>query len=171
LELNQVESDWVQINSDIGLNGAMTLSLWLKTPNKHAGQYIADNRDAGPNPGWWWFIKNYGLGNCGADPGNICFEDRVWAKDSDWRINEWTHIVVTDDTSTAKMYINGKLIDTGPGQVTIISTNLRFGARYTDSNHLQGTIDDVRIFDEALSSAQIKKLYVEGTERHKLAEE
>ena len=35
LEFNKAESDWVQINGDVGLNGAMTLSLWFKTPDKN----------------------------------------------------------------------------------------------------------------------------------------
>jgi len=171
LKFNSAESDSVQINSDIRLSGAMTLIMWFKTPDKNVNQYIADNRDGVWDIGEWWFIKNYNGGNCGADPGNMCFEDRVWAKGSDWRVNEWTHVVVTDDTSTAKMYINGKLVGTGSGQVTAIGTDLRFGARWNNSGYLQGTIDDPRVFDEALSSAQIKKLYVEGLERHKLAEE
>jgi len=166
LEFNRAESDWVQINGDVGINGAMTLSLWFKTPDKNSYQYIADNR----SPGTWWFIKNYSGGACGADPENICFNGRVWAKSSDWRVNKWTHIVVTDDTSTAKMYINGKLIDTGPGRTTIISTNLRFGTRLSNEGYFQGLMDDIRVYDQALSSAQIKKLYVEGLEGHKLAE-
>lgn len=171
LEFSRAESDWVQIDGDIVLeDGAMTLSLWFKTPDKNVNQYIADNREAGWHASQWWFIKNYSGGNCAADPGNICFEDRVWAKGSDWRVNEWTHIVVIDDTSTAKMYINGKLVGTGSGQVTTIGTKLRFGTRWDNSGYLQGTIDDARVFDEALTSAQIKKLYVEGLERHKLVE-
>jgi len=167
LEFNRSENDWIKINGDIGLSGAMTISLWFKTPDKNTNQYFADNR----SPGTWWFIKNYTGGACGSNPGNICFENRVMALDSDWRINEWTHIVVTDDTSTARMYINGKLVDTGSGQSTTISTNLRFGTRYTNSGYFQGLMDDPRVYEQALDSAQIRKLYAEGLERHKLAKE
>ena len=93
------------------------------------------------------------------------------AKDSDWKVNEWTHIVVTDDTTTAKMYINGKLVDTGSGQTTTISTNLRFGTRLSNEGYFQGLMDDVRVYGEALSSAQIRKLYVEGAKKKDLAVE
>jgi len=167
LEFNRAENDWIQINGDVGLNGAMTLSLWFKTPDKNAYQYIADNRI----PGSWWFIKNYTAGACGAYPGNICFDDRVMAKDSDWRVNEWTHVVVTDDTTTAKMYVNGKLVDEGSGETTIISTNLRFGTRCNNSAYFQGIIDNILVYEEALSSAQIRKLYVEGAREKDLAME
>jgi len=34
------------------------------------------------------------------------------------------------------------------------------------SNNFNGYIDNVRIYDEALSEAQIRQLYVEGLEEH-----
>lgn len=160
--LNFDGNDWVQINGDVGLNGAMTIEFWFNTPNKNTNQYFLDNR----NPGTWWFIKNYTGGTCGTISGNICFENRVMAKDSDWNINQWTHIVVTDDTSTIKMYINGKLVDTGSGQPTTISTNLRIGTRYTNSGYFQGKIDEVRIYNQMLTTAQIQEHYLAGVQSH-----
>ncbi|MDP2910368.1 MAG: LamG-like jellyroll fold domain-containing protein [bacterium] len=167
LEFNGSEGDWVQVNGDVGINGAMTLSLWIKVPDKNY-MYIADNR----SPGTWWFIKAYtwASSKCtAARPGNLCFEDRLVAEENSYNTNEWTHIVVTNNTTTAKMYINGKLVDEGPGETTIISTNLRFGTRYTNSTYFQGLMDDIRVYNEALSLAQIKKLYAEGAERHGLS--
>ena len=165
LEFNRSESDWVQVNGDLGINGAMTISLWMKVPDKNY-MYIADNR----SPGTWWFIKAYTWSSkCTASyPGNLCFENRVMAEASDYKINEWTHILVTDDTTTAKMYINGKLVDEGPGQNTVISTNLRFGTRYTNSGYFQGLMDDIRVYEQALSLAEIQKLYAEGAKKHKI---
>lgn len=165
LEFNRSESDWVHIDHDLEISGAMTISLWFKTPDKNNNQYLADNR----NPGTWWFIKSYTGGACGDVSGNICFENRVMAQDSDWKINEWTHIVVTDDTTIAKMYINGKLVDEGSGQATTISTNLRFGTRYTNSGYFQGYMDDIKIFGQAFNQAEIEKIYVEGRKTHELS--
>ena len=153
-------NDWALLG-DAEINGAMTLGFWFYTPNKNQ-QYFFDNRD----PGSWWFIKNYAGGTCGEIPGNICFEGRVMAKDSDWNINEWTHLVVTDDTFTAKMYINGKLIDTGLGEVSIISTNLHIGTRYTNSSYFNGLIDEVRVYNRALSLEEINNRYQAGYTRY-----
>ncbi len=154
--------DWVQIEGDLEISGAMTIEFWFNTPNKSANQYFFDNR----NPGTWWFIKNYTGGTCGTIPGNICFEGRVMAQDSDWNINEWTHIAVTDDTSQAKMYINGKLVDTGSGQSSSITTNLRIGTRYTNSGYFQGMIDEARVYERALSVSEIRKHYAEGLQKY-----
>ena len=158
-------NDWVKINGDVGLTGAMTISFWFNTPNKNI-QYFFDNR----SPGSWWFIKNYNGGKCKDNPGNICFENRVMAKDSDWNINEWTHVAVTDDTSVAKMYINGKLVDTGTGESTTISTNLRIGTRYTNSSYFQGMIDEVAVYNTTFTAFEIQQMYAQGAERHPLVQ-
>lgn len=166
LQFNRTESDWAQVDGNVGISGSMTLSLWIKVPDKNY-MYIADNR----SPGTWWFIKAYiwASSKCtAARPGNLCFEDRLVAESSDYRTNEWTHIVVTNNTTAAKMYINGELVDEGPGENTTISTNLRFGTRYSNTDYFQGLMDDIRVYSEALSSAQIQKLYAEGVERHGL---
>lgn len=153
-----VSSDWVQIDGNVGVSGAMSIDFWFNTPNKNANQYFFDNRD----PGSWWFIKNYTGGTCGSYSGNICFEGRVYAQDSDWNVNEWTHIAVTDDTSTAKMYINGELVNSGTGESTSITTNLRIGTRYTNSGYFQGNISKVHVYNRALSADEVKLLYDKG---------
>ncbi len=148
-------NDWGLINGDVGISGAMSIAFWFYTPNKDANDYFFDNR----SPGSWWFIKNFSDGKCARYSGNICFDNRLIAIDSDWDINEWTHIVVTDDTSTAKMYINGELIDTGSGKSTTISTNLRIGTRYTNYGYNNMKIDELRLYDQAVNHEEIKAMY------------
>jgi len=152
-------SEWVDLSgggvNDIGLSGAMTISLWFWADNDNSNQYFLDNR----NPGSWWFIKDYTGGPCGSIPNNICFEDRLMATDADWDPGEWTHLVVTDDTTTATMYINGEVVDTGQGESSAISTNLRIGTRYSNSGYFQGKMDEVRLYGRALSGAEVQSLY------------
>ena len=38
------------------------------------------------------------------------------------------------------------------------------------SNPFKGVIDEIRIYDQSIISADIQKHYVEGLERHKLVE-
>lgn len=151
-------NDWVALGGDFALNGAMTISLWFNTPNKSSNQYFLDNRD----PGSWWFIKNYTGAPCSAFPGNICFEGRVMAPDTAWQTGEWTHLVVTDDTHISKMYINGEVVGTGAGEATSITTNLRIGTRYTNSGYFSGMMDEVRLYNRALSVEEVAALYRSG---------
>jgi prepilin-type N-terminal cleavage/methylation domain-containing protein len=148
-------NDWVELAGDFGISGSMTISLWFNTPSKTTNRYFLDDR----NPGSWWFIKNYTGGACGEIAGNICFEGRVMAADSDWNVDEWTHLVVSENSSGAKMYINGALVDTGSGDNTSITTNLRIGTRYTNSGYFNGVIDEVRLYDRVLSDSEILRLY------------
>jgi prepilin-type N-terminal cleavage/methylation domain-containing protein len=159
------QSDWVHIDHDLKINGVMTFSLWIKVPDKNYMCFISDNR----SPGTWWFIKAYvwGSSKCtAATPGNLCFEDRLVVRQEDYNINEWTHIAITDDTSIAKMYVNGRLVDEGPGEITTISTNLRLGTAYTNIGYFNGYMDDIRVYSEVLSSSEIEKIYVEGLEKY-----
>jgi len=163
LEFNG-STDWVQITGDLGINGSMTLSLWIKVDSKNGFAYIADNR-----PETWWFIKDYSGGDCAEHDNCLCFEGRGIVDQADYPEDEWFHLAVVDDTTNLRMYVNGKLVDDSTnGQNTIISTNLRFGTRYTDSSYFDGFMDDIRVFSEPLSSAQIKKMYAEGAENHGL---
>lgn len=78
--------------------------------------------------------------------------------------NQWTHVVVTYDGSNAVFYINGQFDSTGSGAVG--STNpypLYIGWDGYDGvpgqNNFIGYIDDVRIYNRALSTDEIKRLY------------
>src|SRR3989339_111612 len=157
-------NDWVSLPGPLGITGSMTFSIWYKTPNKTANQYFADNRTpatcASP-AGAWWFIKAYSAGYCftTGGAGNICFNGRVVVKDSDWNINQWVHLAVTESAASTKMYLNGVLVDTGVGQASAVTTNLRLGARCSTANFLAGLLDDVRIYNKVLSAEQIRALY------------
>jgi flagellin-like protein len=155
LEFVNTEGDWVQIVGDVGVSGEMTLVFWFNTPVYSTNQYLLDNR----NPGSWWFLKNYTSGSCREYDHNLCFENRVVGQDSDWTINRWTHMAITDDTTTSNMYIDGVLIDTGSGETTTISTNLRFGTRFTNSGYYTGMLDEISVYNRALSPGEIQQLY------------
>ena len=163
LEFNRPENDWVQINHNLNINGAMTLSLWLKVFEKIGGDYIADNRSPA-DLGTWWLIKNNSGGRCEED--SICFHGRGFVAKEKYSTNEWFHLAISDDTVNVKMYLNGNLVDTGPGEDAVISTNLRFGTRFNNEGYLDGYMDNVRIYGEALSEAKIKQLYAEELEEH-----
>ncbi|MDD4358430.1 MAG: LamG domain-containing protein [Candidatus Pacebacteria bacterium] len=80
--------------------------------------------------------------------------------------NTWYYIVLTlDKINGVKLYKNGSLSGDDSNVYKLKSTqnnDLYIGRRgYSDEIHL-GSIDDVRIYDAALSSAQIKQNYIAG---------
>ncbi len=87
--------------------------------------------------------------------------------------NNWHFAIVTGDDTSIRAYLDGASspeITQGPSSVVMIGI-LRIGAVGADgggtspSLYFNGTIDDVRIYEQALSSAQIKKLYAEGARK------
>lgn len=78
-------------------------------------------------------------------------------------LNTWTHIAITNTSSDGlTLYVNGVLIY---GSLAHKSHSLNpasafaFGASgHTGGGNLQGQIDDVRVFDRALSEAEISTI-------------
>jgi len=78
----------------------------------------------------------------------------------------WNHVVGTYDGISLKLYIDGVLQnDINYGVYTIKhAINMWIGANppVSTSNNWKGLIDEVRIYNAALSSSQIKQEYVAG---------
>ncbi|QQS44626.1 hypothetical protein IPM65_03440 [Candidatus Roizmanbacteria bacterium] len=83
----------------------------------------------------------------------------------------WVHITavyVDGDASASTIYINGKAQkDSTTGNIASVdslanSVGLRFGTQGNGSSDFDGQIDDVRIFNYALTAEQAKQIYNNG---------
>jgi hypothetical protein len=86
--------------------------------------------------------------------------------------NVWHHIAFTRDNSarTIKGYIDGVWDGSNPSAwVSTVagSNNWIIGDGYV--NNFRGVIDEVRIYERALGSAEIQQHYADGAENHQLA--
>jgi len=78
---------------------------------------------------------------------------------------EWQHIVASADGQDLKIYWNGKLAATAaqPFPFTFAKKyNFFIGTANEKYHYFKGDIDDITIFDKALDSAEVRKLYEEG---------
>ena len=68
----------------------------------------------------------------------------------------WHHVAATFDGTWRKIYLNGALVGSNsPSSHSVtIQTNLTIGR--VDTNYFNGTIDEVRVWGEARSQAQIQ---------------
>ena len=81
----------------------------------------------------------------------------------------WNHYVLQRRGDTFELWANGALVkeDTTAGNDRDFSGTSSFVLGGTGSNHAQGTMDDFRVYDRALTEEQIQKLCnVKGTETH-----
>ena len=73
-------------------------------------------------------------------------------------LNTWTHIAATYDGTTLKLYINGSMVSSKSTSITIrISLDpLRIGGNTKWGEYFNGLIDEVRIYNRALTNLEIE---------------
>jgi hypothetical protein len=149
------------VNSSIGSLGACSVSMWVKKNGAPAGNQRAfDLAQASA-----WGINAFATGtsgNASLDNNGGCVEEL----DSTVNVcdNAWHHIVVTrtgSAPSTFKMYVDGVLKVTSSHASNTAPTLTRlFVASTSDNNgNFAGQIDDVRVYDRALSADDVTALY------------
>jgi len=78
------------------------------------------------------------------------------------KAKEWTHVAATYDGADIKSWINGKVVATATGSRDLNPSNksLSFGVRgdTKDVHWMQGVMDEVAIFDEALTEKEIQDI-------------
>lgn len=113
---------------------------------------------------------------CVRNNGNIEFENKgasggTWiaaGEENRLSFDNWSHLAVTCDKNTYKMYLNGELIASeavnvqidqalNPNELLIGSGWNADGTAIFNGHAFKGRMDDVRIFNVALSEEQIKK--------------
>ena len=153
--------DYVRTANNVFTNAQLasgaTLSAWFNTDSTAHG-YIADNEGYltlgvnhiyAPNPN-----KLCGI----VDGGHHRF-----FSSSDVTDNLWHHAaIVWDGTDTAILYLDGLNVSSGHSGPPTPDRKTRpftIGAHSTIAAYFNGTIDDVMIFDIALSAQEIQQLY------------
>ena len=84
------------------------------------------------------------------------------------QVNQWYHYVVTHDgINTTKIYRNNVLLATITKTWATVGTNVTLGriivGSYSDMYAYNGALDDLKIYDVALTDAQVSNLYAPAT--------
>lgn len=80
-------------------------------------------------------------------------------------LNKWSHVAITYDGNTLKLYINGDLVHSKTSGLvlnTLSSSGISIGESFNANgywNPFNGKIDDVAIYSRALSETEMKSLY------------
>lgn len=69
----------------------------------------------------------------------------------------WSHVALTSDGGTLRLYVGGELVDsTTTGAAEESKGDLRIGCSQNLAQHFEGRIDEVRLYSRALSGEEIK---------------
>ena len=162
--------DYVEVPDDDSLDlvSSFTISTWVY--KKGVGNYNPSGIfGRSYNLFFWWYeggtIRLYVwnlLGNAKALP----FSNEPVPE------NQWVNLVLIYNGINFLLYQNGELIGNISYDEGMRSSNQSlYIGREPYNRHFNGLIDEVRIYEEALTTAQIKKLYAEGAGKRGLLSE
>jgi large repetitive protein len=146
-------------SADLDITGAITMAAWIKPGKADTQDLIAKEINgvadgyqlslAAPSSTGKVFVR---FNN---DPNN-----RVDSLTSYPTNGAWVHVAATYDGSTVRMYYNGVLEASRAwtGLIAPNSTPLGIGAQSNNARWFQGGIDDVRLYDRALTAGEIAAL-------------
>ena len=82
-----------------------------------------------------------------------------------YTLNEWQQYILSVDNGTASLYRNGVLLGSGSVSATSFSreaSDLYLGVNFWPDGLFNGSIDEVKVYDTAVSAAEAKALYNGG---------
>lgn len=158
------ENDFVDCDNDSSLNfgaGSFSVEVWIRPANIVDAQFIVTKYNPTLDVGWFLAVQTGGdLYMDVYDGAN----DLPLFVDVPFTENTWYHVAFTYDTNVGSLYIDGVLENSGDGSSVgdiNTTTNLLIGRQDRDDAPLtfDGRIDEVRIYDRALSAEEVENHY------------
>ncbi len=151
-------STWVTVadNALLHLTNGMTLEAWVNPAASAAdwSDVLMKERSGGLS------YALYGFDGAGSPPGawlNKSGSDYSAEGASALPANTWSYLAGTYDGSKLRLYVNGALVSTTSvsGTMTSSTSVLRIGGDSIWGEYFNGLIDEVRIYNRALSASEI----------------
>ena len=165
IDLEYDSNEYVNISSGVlknkgfPLGNNFTISLWLKAEsmadeagNRFFTQKLPDliylqEADAGPTV------------DASVD-GNVVSTNIVEAS---WE-GDWQYVVLRQNGTHISLWINGSIVDSSVGSTNFsVESTFILGANENGVTHFDGVMDELAVWNRALSASEISDLYNSGT--------
>lgn len=146
----------VQDSSSLDVNSAVTVAAWINPDHLAAGQsYPTVLSKSSAYRLYVHTDKRVRFQIYDGSTG-IVVKSKVTVPDT-----SWTHVTGTFDGSFLTVYVNGMLEQTiaFSGSINTNSNSLYLGARNEEKDFFDGKLDDVRVYNEALSAQEVLRLF------------
>jgi hypothetical protein len=149
---------WVTVpdSTSLHLTTGLTIEGWMNPTANGAGSWraMAVKETAG---GLSWAL--YPFGDAGFPSAHVFTTSELWARGpTKPALNAWTHVAATYDGTTIRLYINGVQAATAPQTGALIASTqpLRFGGDAPWGEWFQGSLDELRVYNRALTAAEVQ---------------
>jgi hypothetical protein len=145
-------------SGSLDITGGLTVEVWIKTTQKTESwpPIFGNCQEVSPHHG-------YKVGM--TRNGRFFYYSQGQYVFSKSKINTgtWRHVVATVSKTTATLYVDGKVDHSGVVSVPKANdVDQTIGASYTPHYFFEGSIDELRVYNVALSDRQIKQHYKAG---------
>ncbi len=140
--------------ASLKLTTGMTLEAWVyPTASPTNWRAVLDKNVDG-----YYLMASTGSGNRPGVGGTWVSGNQNTIAPSVLAVNAWTHMAATFDGTTVQMYINGALVASQAQTTALTATTgtLQIGGDSYPGEFFAGRIDEVRVYNRALSSAEIQ---------------
>jgi hypothetical protein len=143
-------------SASLHLTTGLTVEGWVNPTANGAGTWrtMALKETA---TGMSWALYPFGDGNF---PSAHAFTtSELWARGTTRPpLNAWTHLAATYDGTTIRLFVNGVQAATRAQTGALVASTqpLRIGGNALWAEWFQGQLDEIRVYDRALSTTEIQ---------------
>ena len=161
VRLDRGTNDLVSMGDHFGF-ASFSIESWIKIPNGYTTVEVPFGKHiAGAGNGYYVSVSELGPDVTQFYPGNY---PRIYSSTTQPVVNDgqWHQIVAvfSSSTSIASLYIDGVLNASGQASTQFNNTDFLIGGT-THGPTYNGLIDEVKIFDNALSDRDVYSLYTD----------
>jgi len=124
----------------------VSVALWFKT-------------DEAGSTSFFIYCSDFGVFTSSSKVGMTISLPLTNSARGNYTVNTWTHLVSTYDGTDIKTYINGVLVETTNHPGTISNGNQDLTIGEFSGNFWSGSVDDLFIYNKALSQSEVTQLY------------
>ncbi len=151
--------DYIEVphNDLLNTTDNLTISLWLKQEEgKTSGYRLVDKTTAGVNDGYNFDTYDGSTGR----KLRLCAGRKNASANTVYSLNEWHHVAVVVSKGVSTFYLDGMSDGSAThGTLQTNSLSLLIGSAHgSKAQFFKGALDDIRIYNRALSEQEIKEI-------------
>jgi hypothetical protein len=152
---------YVQVPSSAALKPPqMTAEAWVSPAAPTGFNAVITCGSSTSNDDTWYLGVTSGI------PQFFSHGNDLLAAPSTIPMNQWTHLAITFDGTTKRLYVNGSVVASKPGPGALVydpaPVPVTIGADWAlnaPTDHFTGWVDEVSLYDRALTSGEIFDIY------------